>query len=174
MPYLHWETHRKQTKMANVIRRNLLQKDQEKRSYAGRDLKIDFVKLAEAIVAKHRQAIEGPRASVKRNRKQKDQEERFRPWKATPLGEYLLNATQLYNALDIEPDLRVVADYLFHNPPLHPRRTLYQSVHYSRVDIPSRDENQVVFRESIGGTGLFGTLRLLMVDQLWLYILDES
>ena len=125
--------------MAKFIQ-DILRTHQEKRPHAGRDLKNDFIELVEAIVAKHRQDVEGPRAPVGSSRAPVV-DQRSRPWRTTPLGEYLLQAAKVYAALDIEPDLRLVADYLFHNPPLHPRRTLFQSLHYSKVDVTSRDEN---------------------------------
>jgi hypothetical protein len=48
-----------------------------------------------------------------------------------PLAKYLLDIANLYNSMDIEPDVRLLSDNLHPRdpkiPPLHGRRTLDQS-----------------------------------------------
>lgn len=70
-------------------------------------------------------------------------------------------------------DKKMVLGFKNENPPLHLRRTLnqYGSIAPSVIANPFR--NQVVFKSTRErrGSDTFG--RVLMVDQLWLWILDE-
>jgi hypothetical protein len=79
------------------------------------------------------------------------------------------------------------------NPPLHPRRTLDQYYYWALKDIEAQDKSQVVYRATAPKEHLLhitdqrskrdlecreclqdirAVPRLLMVDQLWLWILD--
>lgn len=91
-----------------------------------------------------------------------------------PLGKYLLQVAKIYDAMDIEPDVRMLRDHLHQDPPLHSRRTLDQSYYWKLQNTDNRDEDQVVYRATIEGKSPLKTTRVVMVDQLWLYILDES
>jgi hypothetical protein len=95
-----------------------------------------------------------------------------KPW--GPLGKYLIQISQLYEAMDIEPDVQMLRDYLHEEPPLHSRRTLDQSYYWKLANTDKRDEDQVVYRATKQGKNISRTTRVVMVDQLWLYILDES
>lgn len=55
-------------------------------------------------------------------------------------------------------------------PLLHIRRTLDQSYFLNLKDTSQRDQDQVVYRAT-KGTG--NHTRVVMVDQLWLWVLDE-
>lgn len=55
-------------------------------------------------------------------------------------------------------------------PLLHIRRTLDQSYFLNLKDTSQRDKDQVVYRATKGRGNL---ARVVMVDQLWLWILDE-
>ena len=58
--------------------------------------------------------------------------------------------------------------------PLHIRRTLDQSYFLSLKDTSERDRDQVVYRETKLAWQEPGDItRVVMVDQLWLWILDE-
>jgi hypothetical protein len=94
------------------------------------------------------------------------------PW--GPLGEYLIQISKVYEAMDIEPDVRMLRDYLHEEPPMHSRRTLDQSYYWKLANTDKRDEDQVVYRATRQGKNISRTTRVVMVDQLWLYILDES
>jgi hypothetical protein len=77
-------------------------------------------------------------------------------------------------------------------PPLHPRRTLDQYYYWALKDIETQDKSQVVYRATAPTKHLSDQFaerdldcreclqdirtvpRLLMVDQLWLWILDAS
>lgn len=56
------------------------------------------------------------------------------------------------------------------DPLLHIRRTLDQSYFLNLNDTSQRDQDQVVYRATQGRGNL---PRIVMVDQLWLWILDE-
>ncbi|CAG8983892.1 hypothetical protein HYALB_00005531 [Hymenoscyphus albidus] len=91
-----------------------------------------------------------------------------------PLANYLLQIAKIYDAMDIEPDVRLLRDHLHQDPPLHSRRTLDQSYYWKLQNTDNRDEDQVVFRATKEGKSPLRTTRVVMVDQLWLYILDEN
>jgi hypothetical protein len=72
-------------------------------------------------------------------------------------------------------DEKLILAYMFDDVPLHFRRTLDQYYYYNLLTTEARDTDQVVTRY------FEKTLRdksdenlLLMVDQLWLWILDEG
>lgn len=76
--------------------------------------------------------------------------------------------------MDVEPDIRVLRDYLHKDPPLHARRTLDHSFYWKLPTTDGRDEDQVVYRATKRGKSVLRTSRVVMVDQLWLYVLDDS
>lgn len=88
------------------------------------------------------------------------------------LGPYLMSIARLVDEMDYEADERLLRDHLHSNPPLHVRRTLDQSYFWTLEDTTARDRDQVVYR----GTKKekHWNARVIMVDQLWLWILDES
>lgn len=96
------------------------------------------------------------------------------PAKRSPLGDYLMAVAEVYEAMDIEPDMKALRENLHKSPPLHPRRTLDQSYHWKLENTGRRDEDQVVYRGTKAGRSIYRTTKTVMVDQLWLYILDES
>ncbi|KAJ0114784.1 hypothetical protein J7T55_004525 [Diaporthe amygdali] len=94
------------------------------------------------------------------------------------LGRYLLHLAQLWEAMDVELDERLVKKSLVSRdtegrasePSLHVRRTLDQSYFLNLNDTSQRDQDQVVYRATQGRGNL---TRVVMVDQLWLWVLDE-
>jgi len=122
----------------------------------------------------------------------------------SPLGQYLMDAGRLYEAMSTYRDEKVIEKYLYNDPPLHIRRTLDQSYYWSLKSTAGRDRDQVVYRATRENPKLQhrlepGTLqwlghtdytnehgceqcransrklpRLIMVDQLWMWILDEE
>ncbi len=144
------------------------------------------------------------------------------------LGQYLMDAARLHQAMSTYRDQQMLERYLYNDPPLHPRRTLDQSYYWALKTTSERDRDQVVFRgtsmnletrhqlhqapikkktmmETAAGRILWSgagdeklqwqwtshsektdhngchqcrndirkTPALLMVDQLWMWILDE-
>jgi len=87
----------------------------------------------------------------------------------------LFALAQLANAMDYEADERLLRENLHHDPPLHIRRTLDQSYFLTLEDTVVRDKDQVVYRETRQGKSFHSrNTRVVMVDQLWLWILDDS
>ena len=71
-------------------------------------------------------------------------------------------------------DEKLLRKYLRHGPPMHVRRTLDQSYHYTLDDIKLRDRDQVVLRYARKkvpqGDGTISPW-VLMVDQCWLWVI---
>lgn len=94
--------------------------------------------------------------------------------------------------MDFYTDKTLLQNRLDLNPPLHPRRTLDQYYYWALKDIETQDKSQVVYRATAPKKHLPDQYakrdlecreclqdirvvpRLLMVDQLWLWILDGS
>ncbi|KAF6833635.1 ankyrin repeat protein [Colletotrichum musicola] len=62
------------------------------------------------------------------------------------LGQYLLDAARLYEAMATYRDRKLLEEYLHKDPPLHPRRTLDQSYYWTLKTTKARDRDQVVYR----------------------------
>ncbi|KAK0105805.1 hypothetical protein ONS95_004322 [Cadophora gregata] len=91
------------------------------------------------------------------------------------LGEYLFALAMVADAMDYEADERLLRDNLHQNPPLHIRRTLDQSYFLTLDDTGIRDKDQVVYRGTrLGNSFHSHSTRVVMVDQLWLWILDDN
>jgi hypothetical protein len=105
------------------------------------------------------------------------------------LGSLLMAAADIYRSLAFKDSEQLLRKFIFADPPLHPRRTLAQYSHKVLSDTTVYDQQQVLFREDTKyNRNLFedprhrdhekksrGYLRrLIMVDQLWLWVLDDS
>jgi len=111
------------------------------------------------------------------------------------LGRVLYRAAQLSEAMDFYYEEQLLKEFLHSNPPFHPRRTLDQSYYWTLQSTKKRDRDQVVYR----GTSpkkkfihkehcktkkeppcrqcwddIRKVPRVIMVDQLWLWILNGS
>ena len=76
---------------------------------------------------------------------------------------------------DLENDpleLALIRRQLHRNPPVHIRRSLDQFRYYTLPDTRKRDENQVVHRFFNARMEQWEP-RIIVVDQLWLWIIDE-
>lgn len=62
------------------------------------------------------------------------------------LAKILVRAARLYEQMITYPDQRLIEEYLFKYPPLHPRRTLDQAYFWRLRDTRLRDRDQVVYR----------------------------
>jgi len=69
-------------------------------------------------------------------------------------------------------DTKMLRSFVHHDPPLHIRRTLDQFYFHTLEDTGNRDCDQVVHRGTRAAKE--GKTRIIMVDQLWLWILDDS
>jgi hypothetical protein len=111
---------------------------------------------------------------------------------ANPLGQVLYRAALLHEAMDYYQEQELLKTYLHHDPPFHPRRTLDQSYYWTLKTTKERDRDQVVYRGtapkrddrhdgvhiSSGCEQCLADIRkvprVIMVDQLWLWILNGS
>jgi hypothetical protein len=93
----------------------------------------------------------------------------------TALAKYIWHAAKLFQIIDEAADGRLIEHHLFASAPLHMRRTLEQYYYWTASDTSRRDSDQVVCRatRSLQEDGE-AIARVVMVDQLWLWILDES
>ncbi|KAB5586057.1 hypothetical protein GE09DRAFT_51240 [Coniochaeta sp. 2T2.1] len=99
--------------------------------------------------------------------------EGLKPWRSK-LGTYLMHAARASVIIDLEPDTRLTRKFLHHKPPLHIRRTLDQYYFLTLADTSKRDRDQVVYRATNWGLKQPSrNARIVMVDQLWLWILDD-
>ncbi|OTB12173.1 hypothetical protein K445DRAFT_369569 [Daldinia sp. EC12] len=120
------------------------------------------------------------------------------------LGQFLLDAARLYEGISNYRDKILLRHYLTKNPPLHPRRTLDQAYHWTIDSTWERDQDQVIYRHTTTKPKSFhkydletgkckeheefniegncekckrdiqNESRILMVDQLWMWILDAD
>jgi hypothetical protein len=112
-----------------------------------------------------------------------------------PLGKLLHRASLLFEAMDNYQEEQLLKECLHHDPPFHPRRTLDQSYYWTLKTTKKRDRDQVVYRstapkkqdrhsgnhpvnmkESCKDCHDYSRKipRVIMVDQLWLWILEGS
>lgn len=151
MPYLHWETNAKRQRSCDRISKTT--------SFPGAVSNLNrstFLKDTEEVLDKS--------TTQKRFRHQKFNH---------PLARALFLAAELYTAMDSLNDQIFLDEYLHKKPPLHPRRSLNQ---YNLWTSLKDDADQVVYRETRSGDDKWGSTEpsLIMVDQLWLWILDGS
>jgi hypothetical protein len=114
----------------------------------------------------------------------------------TALGRVLYRAAQLSEAMECFQEEQMLREFLHSNPPYHPRRTLDQSYYWTLQSTKKRDRDQVVYRGTAPDKDLVHKMhfkektgdppcgqcwddirkvpRVIMVDQLWLWILDGS
>lgn len=110
------------------------------------------------------------------------------------LGQILHQAAQIYEEMNYYQEQKLLETYLHHDPPFHPRRTLNQSYYWTLKTTKKLDRDQVVYKGTTSNSEFrhsgvdceegVGCLqcrqdvrkipRLIMVDQLWLWILDGS
>ncbi|KAI0197001.1 hypothetical protein F4808DRAFT_299052 [Astrocystis sublimbata] len=119
------------------------------------------------------------------------------------LGHYLLAAARLYEGITTYRDRKLLREYLPKGPSIHPRRTLDQAYYWTLKSTKMRDRDQVIYRgttatrdafhhfdeennewpehkELEGGvcphcsTNIRKVSRVIMVDQLWMWILDAK
>lgn len=155
----------------------ITQKHLETQVHVTEDMKREFIKMSDQIRIQHARAMTFHNPDQPKSKGKEDEKEKKRPAKPLtpgPLGWYLLNIAKLYDAMDVEPDVRMLRDHLFQDPPLHTRRTLDQSYYWKLPNTDGRDQDQVVYRGTKEGKHISRTTRVVMVDQLWMYILDDS
>lgn len=90
-------------------------------------------------------------------------------WDREIMGKYQRSMENLTN------DAKLVFAYVHEARPLHVRRTLDQSYYYPLpdADVRKRDLDQVLYRHTNKFMDMKEKSRILMVDQLWMWIVDE-
>ncbi|GAB1316850.1 Ankyrin repeat protein [Madurella fahalii] len=176
LPYLHWETDRGRAKCADIAKEVGKQTlssiseviDQAKHQLSHSETQ-DTVGPAWAL---HQSHLPAPDNVDKRN----------------AVGQVLRTAAALLEAMDLHTEEQIMMKYLHAHPPLHPRRTLDQAYYGALRSTCTRDRDQVVYRgttpqahDCIGfgscpqcNEDIRKTPRIIMVDQLWLWILDSK
>ncbi|RYP42040.1 hypothetical protein DL767_000552 [Monosporascus sp. MG133] len=152
LPYLHWETSNRRTKMVQVIN--------EVMGYEVKPPRMS--KLVEETEKKRSKSRGNPKHEPP-------------PKYKTLLGKYLMTVAKVADEMDFEADERLLRKYVKAEPPLHIRRTLDQYYFVTLDDTSKRDKDQVVYRGTKAGNSLHSrNTRVVMVDQLWLWILDDT
>ncbi|KAH6693606.1 hypothetical protein F5X68DRAFT_247974 [Plectosphaerella plurivora] len=153
MPYLHWETSRKRSMMADIIFNTAERERDEEEELRKRERK-DRVEKREKL----------PKCGLPKIAHEPEQRDvgavaaelTFqltsnlipRPTFAHPLARVLMNAAKLYESMALFRDEKMVQQYLFSDSPCHPRRTLDQSYYWTLRSTETRDRDQVVFRHT--------------------------
>lgn len=175
MPYLHWETDRGRVRSADIV------KETSKQNLISISELVDRAKHQFSHVETQDTVapawVPQPAAPVLVNVDRKK-----------ALGQVFRAAAALLEAMDSHIEEQLTMKYLHAEPPLQPRRTLDQSYYGALRNTGTRDRDQVVYRgttpqahECIGmeacpqcNEDIRKTPRIIMVDQLWMWILDES
>jgi len=189
MPYLHWQTDSERVQSATAIKdaTSIKPSIAEVVAENQRSKKKFRAGWWSRTNSRHRQSSNGSATanpipeSTKRSK----------------LRLVLLQAAALVQAIDFRVEENLITKYLHERQSLHPRRTLDQSYYGALKDTRARDQDQVVYRattrtkhgcplranqdtqpefagceqcqKDIGKSS-----RLIVVDQLWMWILDES
>ncbi|KAK6839337.1 hypothetical protein PG987_005203 [Apiospora arundinis] len=147
LPYMHWETGHRRDKMVQAIDRTV-----------GRKKDPAFLD----ITMKTMETTDMSRTATKP-----------KPWRRL-LARYLFAVAQVAEQMDYEADERLLRDYVTADPPLHIRRTLDQYCFVNLDDTSKRDKDQVVYRGTLDKRDSRTQSRVVMVDQLWLWVLDNN
>ncbi|KAH9209026.1 hypothetical protein DL95DRAFT_467167 [Leptodontidium sp. 2 PMI_412] len=168
MPYLHWETERNMSRAADAV---------------GGSPKSERVPL--------RNIHEPVETRAPKSALETDIMGQLRPRRKWLSGKLLFLAAALYEAMDSYTDQKLMEMNLTSRSPLHLRRTLHQSFHWTLRNTRTRARDQIVYRETSPwpheihhGCTISSCVRctenikmiprLVMVDQLWMWILDEN
>ncbi|KAF3015892.1 hypothetical protein E8E14_009873 [Neopestalotiopsis sp. 37M] len=154
LPYLHWETSSRRAQMVKVINEATYSKNKTKsKSQILPQAVNDFMNMA---------------AENKTSNKSKNKAAQLP--RRELLARYLLAVARMAEAMDYEADEVLLRRKVNTKSPLHIRRTLDQYYFLTLDNTSERDRDQVVYR---GTRSLSLTTRVVMVDQLWMWILDD-
>jgi hypothetical protein len=161
MPYLHWEIEKRLLRMSKIVQRRTAEL---KREFGfGR---INFRSKFAGLAGNWRIKV-GQLAPAERSER--------KPWiPSSVLGKYLWFAAKLFEIIDEAADERLISEHLYSTSPLHMRRTLDQFYYWNVIDTTAQDHNQVVCHGTGSSSDPEATGRVVMVDQLWMWILDQS
>ena len=161
MPYLHWEIEKRLLRMSKIVQRQTAEHRPEfgMRSF---NFRSKFADIAGNWRIKVGQLA--PTERIER--------EQWMP--SSALGKYLWFAAKLFEIIDEAADERLISEHLHSTSPLHMRRTLDQFYYWTVIDTTAQDQNQVVCHGTRSSSDPEATGRVVMVDQLWMWILDQS
>ncbi|PHH91890.1 hypothetical protein CDD83_9911 [Cordyceps sp. RAO-2017] len=163
MPYLHWEVEKRLMRMSNIVQEQT----------AARQSKSEIRKLRPKRRPKLLEMANDRRMQLRRL--QPGSRRKVGQWRPTSaLAKYLWLAAKMFEIIDEIADERLVTQNLDTKAPIHIRRTLDQFYHWTTADTTDQDHNQVVCRKTRSGIDPRATSRLVVVDQLWMWILDEN
>ena len=173
MPYLHWEIEKRLVRMTNVMRKTRQLKEQEYELERSAKRRGTWGSVVErAAMAARAQRLNSNESGQPDGGGGDGDSPSWRP--QSPLGTYLWLASKLYQVIDEAADWRLIGEHLYTQSPLHVRRTLEQYSCWTSEDTLHRDRQQVVYRGTRMRNDPEAIPRVVMVDQLWLWILDES
>lgn len=171
MPYLHWETDSSRERMSKVLekqvachRKNTQDRLREERE--ARKKTYEGLERPKRPVPKHPDVKESPEKPQGLVRSMTDMLDAiFHPKSRTKddktgtlifehgrmkpnntLGQFLYDSAKLYQAILMLRDEKITEEYLYHDAPLHPRRTLDQYYYGTMTTTKHRDRDQVVYR----------------------------
>ena len=156
MPYLHWEIEKRLLRMSKIVQRQTA------------ELKLEFGMGSINFRSKFADLAGNWRIKLG----QLAPAERRVP--SSALGKYLWFAAKLFEIIDEAADERLISEHLHSTSPLHMRRTLDQFYYWTVIDTTAQDQNQVVCHGTRSSSDPEATGRVVMVDQLWMWILDQS
>ncbi|KAK4210243.1 hypothetical protein QBC37DRAFT_292866 [Rhypophila decipiens] len=171
MPYLHWEIEKRLVRMTNVTRKTRQNKEREF-AFERRNKRRGTWGSVVEQATKRAKRIDSTATDPDNDTPRNEDSPSWRP--RSPLGSYLWLASKLYQLIDEAADWRLIGDHLYTESPLHIRRTLEQYYYWTAEDTTQRDRQQVVYRGTWMHNDPEAIPRVVMVDQLWLYILDEN
>lgn len=181
MPFLHWEVEKRLRRMRQFVQVAKGRKDTQdrlRRATTNRWRRggglADVARGAQDQAQRGEFDLKRPMTGFEGERKEKGRIA-WRP--QTPLAKYFWHVAKLYQIIDEAADGRLIEDHLYSDPPLHARRTLEQFYYWTAGDTARRDKDQVVCRGTRNPNidlDPEATSRIVMVDQLWLWILDDS
>lgn len=169
MPYLHWEIEKRLHRMTQFVQVAKSRRDHSERlrrastsRYKGR-----IVDMARIHASDPNRPMTGFEEGDAQNSSS---------WKPhRPLARYIWLVAKLYQIIDEAADGRLIEHHLFEKSPLHMRRTLEQFHYWTANDTAHRDRDQVACKMTRAVTDdPDHAARLVMVDQLWLWVLDDS
>jgi hypothetical protein len=198
MPYFHWETDRRRQKSAEII-----EGTRRGKPYAMIDV-VQKATTQIQTTSFERRTTGGWQEMVKTTIMTKEpagarkiNDKTYHGLKV--LGQVLLRAAALKEKMDYNTDEKLVRKYLNSKDGalLHPRRTLDQAYYWTLKDTRVRDRDQVVYRATAPPRDIihpdcFKTNpkiniacqqciedsrkvpRVIMCDQLWMWVLDQS
>ncbi|KAK3313225.1 hypothetical protein B0H66DRAFT_485544 [Apodospora peruviana] len=177
MPYLHWEIEKRLVRMTNVIRKTRQMTEREF-AFERRNKRRGTWGSVVEQATKRAKRIDSGATTTNSERLAGAGEwdtEDSPSWRPrSRLGSYLWHASKMYQLIDEAADWRLIGDHLYTESPLHIRRTLEQYYYWTAEDTTQRDRQQVVYRGTWMQNDPEAIPRVVMVDQLWLWILDEN